>query len=288
MVERPARAESVALAIPCFNGAETLGAVLAAVARLDPAPSEVLVVDDGSTDETRSLAAAAGVRVVAHGRNRGLGAARNTALHETRAPVLLFLDDDCVPGPDLVSVVLEALVTEEFGGVGGCEASVGEGASGWDLWRAAFRPQTHGLEPLDEVWMLPGLCCAYRRKALEAIGGFDERFRTNGEDVDLGLRLRAAGWRLCYRPAARVTHLRRDGFMSLLGLCYRYNYWGAMALRCNGAGAAHLLQGQLRWMVVSAGSSLKRLRSPLLAGASVFLGLAGLAGTLVGLVAPKG
>ncbi len=256
MVERPARADSVALAIPCFNGAETLGAVLAAVARLDPAPSEVLIVDDGSTDETRSLASAAGVRVVAHGCNRGLGAGRNTALRETRAPYLLFLDDDCEPCPDLLSVVLPALAAEDVGGVGGCEGSIGEGASGWDLWRAAFRPQTHGLEPLDEVWMLPGLCCAYRR--------------------------------LRYRPAARVTHLRRDGFTSLLGLCYRYNFWGAMALRRNGAGAAHLLRGQFRWTVVSVGSSLKRLRSPLLAGASVFLGLAGLAGTFAGIVAPKG
>jgi GT2 family glycosyltransferase len=278
----------VALAIPCFDGAPTLGMVLEAVARLDPAPAEVLVVDDGSSDETATVAGRAGVRVVRHARNRGLAAARNTALRETRAPILTFLDDDCVPAPELLSVLLPAVTAEGVGGVGGCEGSIGEGATGWDRWRAAFRPQTHGPEPLDEVWMLPGLCCAYRREALEAVGGFDERFRTNGEDVDVGLRLRAAGWRLRYRPAAGVTHLRRDGFCSLLALCYRYNYWGALALRRNGESAAHLLRGQLRWTAVSVGSSLKRLRSPVLAGASVLLGLAGLAGTLAGLAAPKG
>ena len=271
------------LAIPCFDGGETLAQVLGAVRALDPAPAEVLLVDDGSTDISAERAEAEGCRVVRHGFNRGLGAARNSAVVAARTEYIVFIDADCLPEPGMIGALLAGFDAPDVAGVGGRELSGGPCPTAFDLWRLAFRPQTHGPSPLTDVWMLPGLCCAYRRSALAAVGGFDGYYRTNGEDVDLGVRLRERGWKLRYRPTAGVTHVRRDGFKSLLAMCWRYGFWDSLALGSNRKQALHLLRGQFLWMVASSWSSWNRLGSAKLAAASPLLGTAGLAGTLAGI-----
>ncbi|MBI3891261.1 MAG: glycosyltransferase [Candidatus Wallbacteria bacterium] len=272
------------LAIPCYNGGETFPRVLEAVRRLEPAPMEVVVVDDGSTDGSAAVAEEQGLRVVRHGFNRGLGAARNSAVVASRGEIIVFLDADCLPEPGLLGDLLAGFDAPDVAGVGGRELGAGAQPTLYDVWRLAFRPQTHGPEPRPDVWMLPGLCCAYRRSALAAVGGFDAFYRTNGEDVDAGVRLRERGWKLRYRPGAGVTHVRRDGFRTLLGMCWRFGFWGAFALACNRHPALHLLRGQLRWTAVCAWSSWNRLGSSVLALASPCFGLAGLGGTVTGIV----
>lgn len=281
---RKAELRSATLAIPCRNGAATLRQVLQSVRRLEPPPEEVVVIDDGSTDDTAAIAEEAGAKVVRHGFNRGLGSARNSAVVASKGDFIVFLDADCVPEPGLIRELLDGFDAPDVGGVGGRELGAGSKPTRFDVWRLAFRPQTHGREPLPDVWMLPGLCCAYRRSALAAVGGFDAFYRRNGEDVDLGVRLRERGWKLRYRPAAAVTHLRHDSFGSLLSMCWRYGFWGAFALGANRHPALYLLRGQVRWTVVSAWSSWNRLGSLRLAISSPFLGLAGLLGTVAGML----
>ncbi len=281
----PAReytAQDVCLAIPCFNAAVSLGQVLEAVARLQPGPAEVLIIDDGSQDQTNRIARDCGVRVIEHGQNRGLAAARNTAVSSTSLPLILFLDSDCVPHEGVLAALLCGLEDGDTAGVGGQEVSSGPTPTLHDRWRLAFRPQSHGQYPREDVWMLPGLCALYRRNALLETGGFDEHFSRNGEDVDMGIRLRKKGWRLAYRPSATVAHLRADSFGSLARLCFAHAYSGAHALRWNGEPAWHLLRGQPRWLVVSTVSSLLRHGSIRLALESPVLGVLGMVGTILG------
>lgn len=271
----------VSVAIPVKDGRRTLPRVLEGVAALDPAPAEVLVVDDGSRDGSGDLARERGSRVVRFEENRGLAVARNRALVEVTTPYILFLDADVVPPRDILLSLLDGLDAPEVAGVGGREGQVMDG-SACDLWRTSFRPQSHGDTDRDDVWMLPGLCALYRRTALEEIGGFDETFRSYGEDVDVGIRLRAAGYRLAYRARAVVAHIRRDGTASLLQLCFSHSRGGAAAMRRNGLDPWTLLAGQLRWALVAVGSCLLTHRRPLLALASPLFSLAGLAGVVSG------
>src|SRR3954469_13702264 len=105
---------SVSVVIPAYNAERTIGAVLDALAAQDPRPLEVIVVDDRSTDATRSIAEAHGVRVVATDHAGYAGGARNRGWEEARGDVVVFLDSDVVPNPGWGAGLQRALV--EFPG----------------------------------------------------------------------------------------------------------------------------------------------------------------------------
>lgn len=202
----------VTAAIPCFNGASFLGgAIESLLAQTRPA-DEILVIDDGSTDGTPGVASSYPVALVQHRHNKGLAAARNTAISRAQGDIVAFLDVDAYAAPDWLRALLSGY-EEQVGGVGGqgIEANI---LSLADRWRRAHASQTHGQQEKD-VPYLPGLCMSFRRDAVERVGGFDLAFRTNGEDVDIGMRLTAAGYRLRYMPQARVYHQRTDDEASL-------------------------------------------------------------------------
>ena len=110
-----------------------------------------------------------------------------------------------------------------------------------------------------------GLCCAFRTSALRSVGGFDVRFRRAGEDIDVCLRLRAAGGRLVYRPDLWVAHRRQDTVGSLARMVARHSYGQVRAVKVNGGAARGFHLQAARWLAVSTVSSLRRHRSPALA-----------------------
>lgn len=220
-------AHRIAVGVPCFDEEARLPALLRALRALDPAPGAILIVDDGSGDGTAALAEADGVELLRHGRNEGLAAARNTLWRRARAlgyGVVSFLDADVTPPTDWLSRIGAVLADDpRLAGVGGRnEDPLDDGGARPDQWRARFWRQDLGEATLPDAPMLVGACSTYRVEALKDIGGFDDRFRTNGEDVDVGRRLRGAGYRLRYEPSLVVQHRRRDGAGSLVRLCFRH------------------------------------------------------------------
>lgn len=275
---------TVTLAVPCYDAAGTLGPVLAGVRRQTVAPDEVLVIDDGSGDSTARLARSLGARVERHGKNRGLAAARNTALQRARGEVVVFVDADAVPHPDLLRRLTAGYDDDpSLAAVGGQILEVG-GATAVDRWRAAFWRQTLGDRPLDHAPFVVGACCSVRRSAALDAGGFSPAFRTNGEDVDLSVRLRASGLRLAYDPRALVYHGRRDTLRSLLAMIFRHNRDHLRALRGGGEPVSTVVWSALRWGPVTCVSSLRRHSSPALGGLSLLCHGASLAGCMAGLV----
>lgn len=219
----------------CARNAErTLGAVLEAVHRQDPLPTHLIVVDDGSTDHTLVIAGrAAGVEVVHFERNRGLAAARNAVLRQTSTPFLIFLDADAVPHEGCFQALLGPLADDNVAAVGGRGME-----NRWDnaaqQWRALYTAQDHGMERLDDDWMIMGLCCAFRVEDLRDAGGFDESFREAGEDADISIRLREAGRKLVYNPAAVVHHEAGGDFSDIQRQAFRHSRQATRALLKNG------------------------------------------------------
>ena len=271
----------VSLVIPCYNAAGSLGVVLAGARRQTLAPREVLVVDDGSTDDTAEVARRMGARVERHRRNLGLAAARNTGLAAATGDLVVFVDSDAVPHPDLVRRLTAGYEDPSLAAVGGQVLEVGA-AKTVDRWRASFWRQTQGELALDDAPFVVGACCSLRRAAARDVGGFAVGFRTNGEDVDLSLRLRARGLRLAYDPRAVVFHTRRDTLQSLLFMVYRHRRDHLLALRTGGEPVSPVLLNALRWGPVTVVSSLRRHGSPALTGLSVLCHGASLAGCVVG------
>ncbi|MBN1425907.1 glycosyltransferase family 2 protein [Candidatus Fermentibacteria bacterium] len=220
------------VAIPAFDAADTLPAVLRGVRSLHWKPSEVVVVDDGSRDATAEVAEAAGARVVRHGSRRGLAGARNTALAEIADPFVLWFDADFVPEPQVPEVLWEGFDGDEVAAVGGRAREVA--GSRADLWRRVHAPQDHGGRPRGSVWMVMGLCVMHRVDALRGVGGFDERFLSCAEDVEMSLRLRRSGFRLAYRPAAVGEHLRHDDNDRVVARMQEYVRQTSLALMLHG------------------------------------------------------
>ncbi len=220
------------VAIPAYNAASTLEAVIRAVDRFVWKPSELIVVDDHSDDATQEVATRAGARVVRHEVRRGLAGARNTALAEVRDPLVLWLDADFVPEPQVPEALWEGLDGDDVAAVGGrAREAVTTKA---DRWRRVHAPQDHGRRARRSTWMVMGLCALYRVDVLRGVGGFDERFRSCAEDVEMSLRLRRCGYRLAYCPAAVGTHLRQDDPESLAGRMREYVRMTSFALMLHG------------------------------------------------------
>ena len=181
----------------------TLDSLLAQRAGIE---HEILVVDDGGGVPQRP-----GVRYVSHPQRRGLNAARNSGILESRAPLIAFVDDDVLVPPGWLAALAEGAgrhpQAEAFGGPirARFEGRVPRGCG-----REDPPITTLDLGPADReadfVW---GANFAVRRSAIERIGPFNEAIvRPHGDEEDWLERLRAAGGRIVYLAAAGLEHRR--------------------------------------------------------------------------------
>jgi FkbM family methyltransferase len=207
----------LSVVVPTFGRPERIGALLAHLARqtLPPSDFEVVVVDDGSpTPITLEPDAFPFALRLIRQRNAGPAAARNRAIRNARADLLLILNDDAVPRPDLLEVHLAA------------HASAGDRVAVMGAFpftaRSLQEPFTRLLAGTNLLFDEPGLrpgalhdwtffwTCniSLRRSLLDEVGGFDaETFRDAiVEDVELGYRLQQRGVRVLYRADAVCEH----------------------------------------------------------------------------------
>lgn len=205
----------VSVIIAARDAAGTLGACLASLAALDYPAVEIVVVDDGSRDDTAAIARASGARVI---ENTGSGpsAARNQGLGVARGDLVAFTDADCSVPQHWLKTLVEALTATGAAGAGGGQhnvvAGTGTAATGLDaFFRAASivsdYTQRHGAQ--RDVSHIAACNALYRKQPLVEAGGFREGLFP-GEDVDLDYRLRRQEHRLTYVPGADVEHVRPD------------------------------------------------------------------------------
>jgi O-antigen biosynthesis protein len=198
----------ISVVVCSHNGAATLEETCQGLRVLDYPCYEVIVVDDGSTDATADIARRHGFRVIST-KNRGLSSARNTGLEAASGEIVAYLDDDAYPDHHWLTYLAQAFRMGDYVGVGGPNLSPpDDGTVAACVARAPGNP-VHVLISDREAEHIPGCNCSFRKDALEAIGGFDPRFRVAGDDVDVCWRLRECGWQLGFNPAALVWHHRR-------------------------------------------------------------------------------
>jgi N-acetylglucosaminyl-diphospho-decaprenol L-rhamnosyltransferase len=194
---------------------------------------EVVVVDNGSTDGSVAAlrAAYSDVRVVEPGTNLGYSAAANRGIAATSAPIVAVGNPDLVVEPGTAAALLARFDAEpDLGALGPAidnpdgtrypsaraHAStldaVGHAVLGRLFPRNRF---TRRYRQLDLAWDRPrdvdwvsGALVFLRRRALDSVGGWDERYFMYMEDVDLGWRLHRLGWRVGYEPAGHATHVQ--------------------------------------------------------------------------------
>jgi GT2 family glycosyltransferase len=226
-------------------------------------PHEILVVDDGAADATPQVAAARpAVRYIPPGQRRGLNAARNTGLRESRAPLVAFVDDDVLVPPGWLDALVEGAARHpEAGAFAGPIRARFEGRAPRGCGREEPPITTLDLGGEDRdseiAW---GANFAVRRSAVERVGPFDERIvRPHGDEEEWLERLRAAGGGIVYLAAAGLDH-RRTAEDARLRPLARAAYARGRAARASDRrrGRAPSLGGELRVLAGCGWHTLRR------------------------------
>lgn len=200
---------TVSVIIPFHQNLHHLGESLSAVRRSMP-DAEVIIAADGAADDSRTLAAGAGARVVVVPGPSGPAVARNRAAAVASGDVLAFVDADVVVAPDALPGMCQLLdIRRDLDGVFGAYDHSPTQRNFMSQYKNLSHAYVHESGDTHASTFWAGLG-ALRADAFRSVGGFDERFRRPSiEDIELGQRVVAAGGSLRLDVSFRGCHLKR-------------------------------------------------------------------------------
>jgi len=205
----------VSVVVCTYNGARVIRDCMEGLMRLEYPDFEVIVVSDGSTDQTAQIVSDYPFRLIST-ENRGLSAARNTGMLAATGEIVAYTDDDARPDPHWLQYLAHSFKKYGFAGVGGPNiAPAGDGLIADCVANAPGGP-VHVLLSDRVAEHIPGCNMAFRHDVMQEVGGCDPLFRVAGDDVDLCWRVQQAGGTIGFHPAALVWHHRRN---------FVKNYW---------------------------------------------------------------
>ena len=192
-----------------YNGAKTLDRCLTSLKEINYPNYEVILVDDGSTDNTQEIAASHNWVKNVRQENKGLSFARNVGAHASCGDVIVYTDSDCMADPDWLYYLMGTLLSGDYAGVGG--PNISPPAENWVQACVSAAPGGPNHVLLTDVVAehIPGCNMAFHRWAFDQVGGFDPEYRKAGDDVDFCWRLQQSGGVIAFSPAAIVWHYRR-------------------------------------------------------------------------------
>jgi succinoglycan biosynthesis protein ExoA len=234
-----AASTSISVIVPCRNEADFIGQLLDAISSQDLPPSEVVVVDNGSTDDTprileayRATRPALPLRVLTCAR-QGAAAAMNTGIRAATGDIVVRLDGHSQPSSDYIRRSVERLRDDKAGVVGGV----------WEIAPGAHTTKARAIALAVGSWLGSGGAAyrhsdsntriadvdtvpfgVFRRSLWEKLGGYDDTLQVV-EDGDFNYRVRKAGYRIILDPAIRCTYFPRRRMRTLGRQYLRYGWW---------------------------------------------------------------
>ncbi|MGQ4723064.1 glycosyltransferase [Streptomyces tunisiensis] len=229
----PPVTEPVTVLVPAYNEAKCIENTVNSLMASDH-PIEVLVIDDGSTDGTARIVEAMGlpnVRVIRQ-LNAGKPAALNRGLANARHDIVVMMDGDTVFEPSTVRELVQPFADPRVGAVAG-NAKVGNKDSLIGAWQhieyvMGFNLDRRMYDILRCMPTIPGAVGAFRKSALEPIGGMSDD--TLAEDTDVTMALHRAGWRVVYAENARAWTEAPETVQQLWSQRYRWSYGTMQAI----------------------------------------------------------
>ena len=213
----------ISVVVPVYNGERTIQKTIEALLSQKAEKSyEVIVVDDGSTDDTPNIIKKYPVKIITQ-ENAGPAAARNTGWKAASGEIVAFTDSDCVPVPGWIEALSKHFWDPSVGGVGGTYKTENPGSilATYIAEDSRFRQSRLGRE----IEGTGTFSAAYRKKLLEQIGGFDEIYRrATAEDFDLGYAIQKTGHKILYEPEAIVGHYHKEDFLKYI----KGQFWHAV------------------------------------------------------------
>ena len=202
---------TISVIVPAFRAEHLLPRVLAPLVAMQArgAVAEVIVVDDRSPDRTADVARSLGARVMTTPQNGGPGVARNLAATEAKGDVLWFVDSDVIAWEEGAAKVAAAFADPEVGAVFGSYDDSPDGTPWFSRYKNLMHRFYHQTARRDSATFWAG-CGAVRADVFRRVGGFDvETYRVPSiEDIELGYRIRRAGFRITVDPTLLGKHLK--------------------------------------------------------------------------------
>jgi lipopolysaccharide/colanic/teichoic acid biosynthesis glycosyltransferase/glycosyltransferase involved in cell wall biosynthesis len=222
----------ISIIIPARNASDTLSDCLAAISAQEGMehPFEVIIVDDGSTDDTRQIARGYEARVVALD-GRGPAAARNAGAQNARGEILAFTDADCQPARDWLLRLTQPFVDPGVVGVRGVYRTHQQG------WMPRFVQQEYAfkyrrMERYPAIDFIDTYSAAYRRQVFLENGGFEETFPVPSvEDQEFSFRMARKGYKMVFAPEAIVFHRHDRNLGEYWRRKFGIGYWKVLLLR---------------------------------------------------------
>ncbi len=222
----------VSVVVASYNAHSTLRLCLDSLQNLSYPNYEVILVDDGSTDETPSIASEYKyIRYIRYEKNQGLSVARNIGIEAAEGEIVAFTDADCRADDDWLFFIVTDLIGSRFAGIGGHNFLPPD-----DSWTASAVMVSPGgpahvmlTDRLAEH--VPGCNMLFYKWALEEIGGFDPIYRKAGDDVDICWRLQERGYKIGFSHSGFVWHYRRSSVGAYLKQQYGYGEAEALLVR---------------------------------------------------------
>jgi lipopolysaccharide/colanic/teichoic acid biosynthesis glycosyltransferase/glycosyltransferase involved in cell wall biosynthesis len=218
--------------IPAYNAAQTIEECIEALLKQSVPREEydVIVVDDGSTDGTATLARSYGVRVLTQ-HHCGPAAARNAGAGQATGEVLLFTDADCAPMPTWIEEMTKPFSDPEVAGVKGTYLTRQRELVARFV-QIEYEDKYDRMARQERIDFVDTYSAGYRRDIFLANGGFDTTFLTASvEDQELSFRLARKGYKMVFAPQARVVHRHDVSLGKYVRRKFNIGYWKALLTR---------------------------------------------------------
>lgn len=225
----------VSVVIPTYNRILKLFRLLKSLDTLNPAPDEIIIIDDNSQDGTKKLLKkwnklkrSYKKKVILKGIKKGPADSRNSGLFNSNNDLVAFTDDDVVVDKYWIKQITAQLIKnhkKRLAGVGGIVKSFHN-----DIL-SQYYVEHKILEPPINLTYLPTVNCCFRKKPLINVGGFDTSFHfAGGEDTDLCLRLRKKGFWFVRERKALVYHDFSPNFFDFCKTWIKYGKGTQLAI----------------------------------------------------------
>jgi len=217
--------ENISLYVCAYNVEKTIEEVIIGILNLEPKPKEVIVVNDGSTDSTLKILNKykKNIKILNLTKNMGIGYGRNLAIKESKNKFVAALDSDVVPDKKWLLNMYNSMIKNKSHLCGGLLIEKYLKTNRYNYWRTIHIMHRFKEKIIPDVQsFITGSNMLLNKNAWIKVGGYDEQFRTNGEDVHFCIKLRLSEFKISYDSGAYCYHLQNDNLQSLLNRCWRY------------------------------------------------------------------
>ncbi len=218
--------EKISIYIPVFNAEKTIEQSIHSIKEQSINVNEIIIIDDNSNDNTKEIIKKfSDIKIITNKGNMGLGYSRNLGMKESKNNIVGAIDADVILDKYWLETLLKNLGKNNIVMCGG--KMIERIDNRFNSWRAKYYSQNWGDRDLENPPFLYGCNTIQLKSAWLKVNGYDEKLKTNGEDISFTNKIREQqNYKLLYSAQALCHHLQDDNLNSLSKRVWRYHSYG--------------------------------------------------------------